>query len=204
MATDLANTAPDRAKWLQSLWLSNRQNRRGRDQSRRWGLWLLYGAFALQAVSAFFFVGELWTELLGLRTTPIPYAWQELIQVLASIGIITGVIASGIFVRHGIDYMRELDRQVDVAAGNYEDHLMDIFDSWRLSPSEKSVAIYAMKGFSNAEIANLRKTTVPTIKSQTNAIYRKSGLGNRPQLISFLVEELLAGINVDTRITPPN
>ncbi|NNF73229.1 MAG: helix-turn-helix transcriptional regulator [Rhodobacteraceae bacterium] len=183
---------------------STRRQRNGDTRPRRRALWLLYGAFALQAVSAFFFVGELWTEILGLRTTPIPYAWQELIQVLASIGIITGVIASGVFVRRGLDYMHELDRQVDVAAGNYETHLTEIFDGWGLSPSEKSVAIYAMKGFSNAEIAGFRQTSVATIKSQTNAIYRKSGLGNRPQLISFLVEELLAGINVDTRITPPN
>ena len=36
-----------------------------------------------------------------------------------------------------------------------------------------------MKGFSNAEIADLRGTTAATVKSQMNAIYRKSNFTNR-------------------------
>jgi hypothetical protein len=54
--------------------------------------------------------------------------------------------------------------------------------------------VYAMKGFSNAEIGGFRGTSVSTVKSQMNAIYRKTGFSNRQQLISFLVEEMLAGV----------
>ncbi|MEO8531546.1 MAG: helix-turn-helix transcriptional regulator, partial [Deltaproteobacteria bacterium] len=57
-----------------------------------------------------------------------------------------------------------------------------------------AVAVYAMKGFSNGEIAELRKTSIPTVKSQMKAIFRKAGLDNRQQLIAFLVEELLSGV----------
>lgn len=157
-------------------------------------LGLLYGVFAVQALSAFFFLGELWTEILGLRDTPIPYAYQEVIQIFASLGLVIGVIASAVLVRRKLDRIDELNRQVEVATGHYETHLLDLFRAWRLSPSEQEVTVYAMKGFSNAEIADLRSTTASTVKSQMNAIYRKSGLANRQQLISFLVEELLAGV----------
>ena len=34
-----------------------------------------------------------------------------------------------------------------------------------------------------------------TIKSQMNSIFRKAGFSSRQQLISFLVEELLAGVS---------
>ncbi len=163
-------------------------------RSERRKLALLYGAFAVQALSAFFFLGELWSEILGLRETPIPYAYQEVIQVLASIGLTIGVLASALLVRRHLDRMDELSRQIDLATGNYENHLQDLFRNWRLSPSEQEVTIYAMKGFSNGEIADFRSTTASTVKSQMNAIYRKSGLANRQQLISFLVEELLAGV----------
>ena len=158
---------------------------------------ILYWVFAIQALSAFFFLGELWTEILGLRKTPIPYAYREVIQIFASFGVVIGVLASGMLVRRGLERMDELNRQVEVATGNFETHLHDQFAAWRLSPSEQSVMIYAMKGFSNAEIAEFRSTTAATVKSQMNAIYRKSGLQNRQQLISFLVEELLAGVLPD-------
>ncbi|MEM6826069.1 MAG: helix-turn-helix transcriptional regulator [Pseudomonadota bacterium] len=158
---------------------------------------MLYCVFAIQALSAFFFLGELWTEILGLRKTPIPYAYREVIQIFASFGVVIGVLASGMLVRRGLERMDALNRQVEVATGNFETHLYAQFSAWRLSPSEQSVMIYAMKGFSNAEIAEFRSTTSATVKSQMNAIYRKSGLQNRQQLISFLVEELLAGVLPD-------
>ena len=167
----------------------------GRKRRARFRLMILYTALAIQTLSAFFFTGELWSEILGLRQPPIPYAYQEVIQILASIGLVIGLLATSMLVRRGLDRMAHLNRQIDVASGQYEDHLRMLFKEWRLSPSEQAVAIYAMKGFSNAEIADLRNTTASTVKSQMNAIYRKTGLGNRQQLISFLVEELMAGIN---------
>lgn len=154
--------------------------------------WPLYGLLLLQFVSALVFVGELATEVLGLRTTPIPYEWQEYIQLLASAALIGGVIGTFFFVRSSAKRMAKMDQQLDVAKGNFHAHLNEMFANWELSQSEQSVAILAMKGFSNGEIAEMRGTSVATIKSQTNSIYKKSGLANRQQLISFLVEELLA------------
>lgn len=117
--------------------------------------------------------------------------------MLASVGLITGVVVSGLFLRRLLKRMGSMSRQIDAAAGRFQSHLEDLFATWDLSPSERAVAIYAMKGFSNAEIAGLRGTSTSTIKSQMNAIYRKTGFGNRRELISFLVEELLAGVAVD-------
>ena len=159
-------------------------------------LHFLYGVLALQFVSTIFFVGSLWSEVLGLRTTSIPYAWQEYIEVMASLGLLSGTLTTILFVQKSRRKEKHLRRQIDVVAGNFEAHLADQFDDWSLSPSEAAVAVYAMKGFSNAEVADLRGTSAATVKSQLNAIYRKSGCANRQQLISFLVEELLSGVAV--------
>ena len=43
-----------------------------------------------------------------------------------------------------------------------------------------------------AEIAALRETKDGTIKAQSNAIYRKSGVAGRAQLVSLFIEELMA------------
>lgn len=158
----------------------------------------LYMALGFQFLSAVFFVGELWTEILGLRTTPIPWQLREIIQLLASVGLVTGVAVTAVYVSRSRNRLADLSRQVDVVSGNFEQHLLASFDGWGLSKSEQAITLYTMKGFSNSEIANLRGTSVSTIKSQLNAVYRKTGLSNRQQLISFLVEELLAGMAVDS------
>ncbi len=157
---------------------------------------LLLPVLAFQMLSCLFFVGDLWTEVLGFRTQPIPYDWQEYIQIFASIGLIVGVVTSSLLLRKSQRRISQLGRQMDVARGNFESHLKGQFAQWDLTPSEHDVTIYAMKGFSNSEVADLRGTSTATVKSQLNAVYRKSGFANRQQLISFLVEELLSGVAV--------
>jgi DNA-binding CsgD family transcriptional regulator len=168
---------------------------------RAHGVWLLYLALALQVLSALFFVGELWSEILNLRSEPIPWIWQEYIQTLASIGLLVGVLVSGLFLRLSLRRIDHMGRQIDVVAGNFQGHLLALFERWGFSPSEQAVAVFAMKGFSNNEIAVLRGTSSSTIKSQMNSIFRKAGFSNRQQLIAFLVEDLLAGVSVAG--TPP-
>ena len=158
---------------------------------------ILIALSAVQGLSALFFLGDLWSEVLGLRHTALPYEFQEAIQLLASLGLLTGFLTTSYFLARSFNSVSDLRRQVDVASGNFQDHLEMLFEDWHLSPSEQSVALYAMKGFSNAEVAELRGTSASSVKTQLNAVYRKSGCANRQQLISCLVEELFSGVAID-------
>ena len=62
---------------------------------------------------------------------------------------------------------------------------------WHLTEAEKEVTFLLLKGLSNKEIAAIRGTSVPTVRSQTNAIYSKSGLSSRSELSAFFLEDLL-------------
>lgn len=64
-------------------------------------------------------------------------------------------------------------------------------DRWKLTEAEKEVAFLLVKGLSNKEIAAVRGTSVPTIRTQTNSIYLKSRLSGRSELSAFFLEELL-------------
>lgn len=64
-------------------------------------------------------------------------------------------------------------------------------DRWDLTKAEKEVSFLMLKGLSNKEIAEVRGTTVPSIRAQTNAIYSKSGLSGRSELSAFFLEDLL-------------
>lgn len=158
---------------------------------------ILIGLSAVQGLSALFFLGDLWSEVLGFRQTALPYEVQEAIQLLASLGLLTGFLTTSFFLARSFRSVSDLRRQVDVASGNFQDHLDMLFKDWHLSPSEQAVALYAMKGFSNAEVAELRGTSASTVKTQLNAVYRKSGCANRQQLMSCLVEELISGVAID-------
>lgn len=61
---------------------------------------------------------------------------------------------------------------------------------WGLSEAETDVALFVVKGFSNAEIAELRGCAVGTVKAQLGALFRKSGLENRVQLIALVSDEM--------------
>ena len=64
-------------------------------------------------------------------------------------------------------------------------------DRWDLTEAEKEVSFLLLKGLSNKEIAEVRSTSTQTVRSQTNAIYTKSGLSGRSELAAFFLEDLL-------------
>lgn len=64
-------------------------------------------------------------------------------------------------------------------------------DRWDLTEAEKEVSFLLLKGLSNKDVAEIRGTSVQTVRSQTNAIYTKSGLKSRSELSAFFLEDLL-------------
>ena len=81
--------------------------------------------------------------------------------------------------------------------------LAERFDEWGLTPAERDVALFAIKGLSTSEIAGLRGTSEGTIKAQTNAIYRKAGVTGRPQLLSLFIEELMRDDGIVRKAAQP-
>jgi DNA-binding CsgD family transcriptional regulator len=82
------------------------------------------------------------------------------------------------------------------------DLLAERFEEWALTPAEKDVALFAIKGMSTSEIAGLRNTSEGTVKAQTNAIYRKAGVTGRAQLLSLFIEDLMRDEAGKLRLAP--
>ena len=66
------------------------------------------------------------------------------------------------------------------------------FSEWGLSPSERDVALFAVRGYGNGEIATLRGKSEATIKTQMNAVFRKADVSGRSQLLGVFVDALIA------------
>jgi len=67
----------------------------------------------------------------------------------------------------------------------------DKLTAWKLTESEKEVAFLLLKGLSLKEVADIRGTTEKTARTQSIAIYAKSGLAGRSELSAFFLEDLL-------------
>jgi DNA-binding CsgD family transcriptional regulator len=63
--------------------------------------------------------------------------------------------------------------------------------TWKLTNSEKEVAFLLLKGLSLKEVAEIRKTSEKTARTQSMAIYAKAGISGRSELAAFFLEDLL-------------
>ncbi|MEJ6393811.1 LuxR C-terminal-related transcriptional regulator [Gymnodinialimonas sp. 2305UL16-5] len=154
--------------------------------------WPLALVFVVQLFCAFFFVAEILLAVFGVPLAPIPWLYHELIEIGAAIGLMLGVVIGALFWRAALRRTRIVEAALRAASGAFMDLVNERFDEWGLTPAERDVALFALKGFSLAEIADLRETSPGTVKAQTNAIYRKAGVSGRPQLLSLFVEDLMA------------
>ena len=147
--------------------------------------------FVIQALCAFFFVSDILSSVVGIRSTPISLEMREALEIGAAIGLVLGLVVGGLMLRRALRDRHRAEEQLRRASGAFADLLDERFAEWSLTPSERDVALFAIKGMSTAEIAQLRATSEGTVKAQTNAIYRKAGVTGRPQLLSLFIEDLM-------------
>ena len=145
----------------------------------------------VQALCAFFFVSDILSSVVGIRTTPISWEMREALEIAAALGLVLGVVVGGLMLRRALRDRNAAEEQLRRASGAFLVLLQERFSEWGLTPSEKDVALFAIKGMSTAEIAGLRSTSEGTVKAQTNAIYRKAGVTGRSQLLSLFIEDLM-------------
>ncbi|MGY6705383.1 helix-turn-helix transcriptional regulator [Roseinatronobacter sp.] len=148
----------------------------------------------VQIASAGFFMIKILSELFLIQFLWVPWEVQELLEILSSFGLLFGVISSVVLLSIGSRRATRINDQLQAAAGQFYDYVDRQFESWKLTPTERHVAILVIKGFSNAEIARLRGTTESTVKSQLSSIFRKSELSSRQQLVSHVIEDLVSAI----------
>ncbi|GFE63099.1 helix-turn-helix transcriptional regulator [Litoreibacter roseus] len=146
----------------------------------------------VQVLCAVFFVSDILISVFGLTSVPISWQFHELIEIGASVGLLLGVAVGAVALRHVSRRNLHVESQLRVASGAFAELIFEKFNQWQLTPAERDVALFALKGLSTSEIAALRETSEGTVKAQTNAIYRKAGVSGRAQLMSLFVDDLMS------------
>lgn len=145
----------------------------------------------VQFLCAVFFVSDIVFTLLGIRVRPINWEVRELLEIGASLGLILGVVLGAMALRRSLRETAVAREKLQAVSSAFMDLLHQRFDEWGLTPAEKDVAMFSIKGFSTQEIAGFRNTSEGTVKAQTNAIYRKAGVNGRAQLLGLFIEDLI-------------
>ena len=153
-----------------------------------------YAILALLVVQALC-AGVFILNVLSAYTGWAPLAWTlfEVIEIGAAVGLVLGSILGTLALRRSLARTARVEAQLRAASGAFAELMQERFTDWGLTPAERHVALFSIKGLSTAEIAAMRSTSEGTVKAQTNAIYRKAGVSGRPQLLSLFIEDLMDG-----------
>lgn len=143
-----------------------------------WDLYQLVGSepayhFYTEAAATIVYIAILWVVIQERRTAAHDF---EMLQ--------RSVVASA---RASI----ERDEAAQQSTKDFLQSVQEQFESWRLTPAEKDVALLLVKGLSLEEIARVRETGAKTVRQHAANIYAKAKVDGRHQLAAFFFEDLL-------------
>jgi DNA-binding CsgD family transcriptional regulator len=129
-----------------------------------------------------------------------------IVEIVATAGLVAAIYFEIRYLRRLLRHQTRLLEGLSIAASAMHDIILDLFGKWKLTPSEQEVAMLLVKGFSIAEIAAIRGGAEGTVKAHLNSIYKKSGTGSRGEVLSLLIDPLMATplVYVDKRKVRPN
>ncbi|TVQ54728.1 MAG: LuxR family transcriptional regulator [Rhodobacteraceae bacterium] len=156
---------------------------------------------AAQTLAATFFLADFVADLLrGGSEGALHLAVEGLFAACLAVGVAFGALA----LRRSLDARRRAESALAVASGAFMTLAQAWFDAWRLTPAEREVALFLLKGLDIGEIARLRGAAEGTVRAQASRVYAKAGVSGRAGLLAFFVEDLIGGATVygPTRSTP--
>ena len=143
----------------------------------------------IQSVAAVFFVGDAISDLLA--DAP---GRHSVFESLVALALMLGVVFGAFALRQTLLRMRVQDTALAAASGALADVIAAQFTAWRLTPAERDVGLFALKGLDVAEIADLRGAAQGTVRAQLARIYAKADVTGRAQFAAVFVEDLLGGV----------
>lgn len=146
-------------------------------------VWIAALVVSLQSVAAIYFIVDAVQES-GVGALAVN-------DILVALALLAGSLFGGMMVRRLLEEARRHAAALAVARGAMGELIEERFAAWGLSPSEAEVALFALKGCTIAEIAQLRGSASGTVRSQLSQVYAKAEVSGQPMLMSLFLDELV-------------
>jgi DNA-binding CsgD family transcriptional regulator len=147
---------------------------------------VLAAFLVVQTTAAVFFVGDAGADFLAAPIQP-----HSVFEGLVAIALILGCGFGAWALRQMLEQMRAQSRALQVARGALGEVIDAQLTAWGMTPAERDVALFALKGMDVAEIAALRGAAAGTVRAQLTRVYAKAGVSGRAQFAAWFVEDLL-------------
>ena len=151
-------------------------------------LWTLLALLSI--CCAYFLMDTAWDLLWPTAINPV--ADSDALEALVTFALFLCLLFTGSELRTLLNRQDQLEDQIKVASGAFNEVMEARFKSWSLTSAEREVAILAIKGFSIAEMADIRETKQGTVKAQCASVYRKADVAGRLQLLSIFLDDLMS------------
>ncbi len=150
---------------------------------------------AVQLACAVFFVTDAVQDF--FESGPGSLDGHLIIEALATLSLLVAIALEGRILASLRRREADLEESLTNASAEVHAVIMAQFDAWSLSPAERDIAMFLVKGLTTQEIAEMRGSAEGTVKAHFNAIFRKAGVHSRVELLSLLIDRLL-GSRLDT------
>ena len=149
----------------------------------------------LQVMSCLFFTYDVIKDIVEHSSDNLPYTEADAIhttfEFIAVVGLLFGSISMWQTLQHNIQMNAEAAETIEIQKGHFDEITQSRFHIWMFTNSEMDVAKLILRGLSLKEIAAARSVSLGTVKAQTNAILKKSGVENRAAFLGLFIDEFL-------------
>lgn len=144
-------------------------------------------AFLLvQTIAAVYFVGDAASEMIESQGGD-----HSIFESVVAAALFLGVIFGAVALRQTLATLHTQRHAIATASGAMAEVITAQFAAWGLTPAERDVGFFALKGLDVAEIAEIRGAAPGTVRAQLTRIYAKAEVNGRAQFAAFFVEDLL-------------
>jgi len=162
------------------------------------------------------FMGALFMALLSLSVDVVDDLWDlteelEISVASALLGLLWQFLAAcGLGLAIAIIFKEQRRRALQDAQsaetmalmrGELHAVMQARFTDWGLTAAESDVAVLILKGMTGAEISQARETAPGTVRAQTSAIFKKSGVTARAEFLALFLDEFL-GAEAANKVGP--
>lgn len=140
-----------------------------------------------QSGACLFFIADALSDDKGVQDK----GTSNVLEFGVALALMAGIVLGAVYLLRLVREIRTRAALVAIASGSLSRIIADRFAEWGLSGAEADVALFALKGCSIQDIAQLRSSALGTVRAQLSQVYAKAGVSSQSMLMSLFLEDLM-------------